>query len=60
MSLEERLALAVEALHRIATFWHAEACTGSAPVHECCCQDIYEVDIARECLVALGESERRR
>jgi hypothetical protein len=57
MDTAEKLRRAVEALEKIATFGHAADCESSAPVHECCCFDKDEKEIAQEALCALSELE---
>lgn len=56
MELEEKYRLAVETLERIARFGHVEGCPGHAPVHECCCYDKSEKELAQDCLEELGET----
>lgn len=54
MDLEERYALALAALERIAEYGHTDDCMSCAPVHECGCNDEDERDIARAALAALN------
>lgn len=55
MDQEEKYRLAVETLQRIASFGHVPDCNSGAPVHECCCNEKEEKDLAQDCLRALGE-----
>lgn len=55
MDTQEKLRLAVEALEKIADFGHAQDCTSSAPVYECCCFDKDQAEIAKAALEELGE-----
>lgn len=56
MDTEEKLALALEALRRIASFGHTEDCVSTgAPVHECGCYELDEREIAATTLINLGE-----
>ncbi len=55
MDLEEKYKRALKALESIADFGHAEGCLSGAPVHECCCFEKDEQQIAKEALEQLGE-----
>ena len=50
MTLEEKYEKAIETLRAIAKFGHTRYCNSSAPVHECCCNDIDERELAQKCL----------
>jgi hypothetical protein len=55
MDLNEKYRLAIEALEKIARFGHVQDCVSSAPVHECACFKLSEIEIAQECLKTLDE-----
>ncbi len=55
LSAEEKLALAIKTLEKIADFTHADCCDSKCvPVHECGCYDMDETSLAYECLARLG------
>lgn len=55
VNIEEKYERALSALKKIAAFGHAADCNGGAPVHECCCYEKDEQEIAAEVLEELGE-----
>jgi hypothetical protein len=55
MTLEEKYKLAIETLHRISNFDHADRCNSSAPIHECCCYAKSEQELAFDVLKQIGE-----
>ena len=50
MTDKELVILYRQALEDIVDFGHAKDCDSNAPIHECCCYDMDEKDIAYEAL----------